>query len=107
MNKDTSPRATGPAGAQFEAKVATHFALAVLAKTEAFGLPGTIVERIEFQRRAQGYPLDDIIIKGKTGSGEERCLEIQARRSIAFTEGNKEFAGIVKDIVTVLNCIQI
>ncbi len=99
MNKDTSPRATGPAGAQFEAKVATHYALAVLAKTEAFGLPGAIVERIEFQRRAQGYPLDDIIIKGETGSGEERCLEIQAKRSIAFTEGNKEFAGIVKDMV--------
>ena len=48
--KDTSPRAAGPAGAQFEAKVAAHYALAVLAQTEAFGLPGAIVDRLEFQR---------------------------------------------------------
>ncbi len=99
MQKDNSPRATGPAGPQFEVKVATHYALAVLAKTEAFGLPGVIVERIEFQRGAQGYLLDDIIIKGKTRSCQERCLEIQAKRSISFTEGNENFSGIVKDIV--------
>lgn len=96
---DTSPRASGPAGPQFEAKVATHYALAVLAKTEAFGLPGAIVERIEFQRRAQGYQLDDIIIKGKTRSGEERCLEIQAKRSIVFTETDRNFSVIVEGIV--------
>src|SRR5215218_8137728 len=44
--KDTSPRAGGPAGPQFEAKVATHYALAVLAQTEAFGLPCAIVDRL-------------------------------------------------------------
>lgn len=49
--KDTSPRAGGPAGPQFEARVATHYALGLLSQTEAFGLPGAIIDRIEFQRK--------------------------------------------------------
>lgn len=97
--RDTSPRAAGPAGPQFEAKVATHYALAVLARTEAFGLPGAIVDRVEFQRRGQGHPLDDIIIKGTTRAGDPRCLEVQAKRSMAFTQGDDNFASVVAGIV--------
>ncbi|MDG1286796.1 MAG: hypothetical protein P8P30_04440 [Rickettsiales bacterium] len=97
--KDSSPRATGPAGAQFEVKVGTHYALAMLVGTEAFGMPNVEVKRIEFQRHQQGYPLDDVIVKGITKSGEEKCLEIQAKRSIAFTENNQNFATIVANIV--------
>ncbi len=37
--KDSSPRSTGPASGQFEAKVGTHYALVLLASTEPFGLP--------------------------------------------------------------------
>jgi len=97
--RDTSPRASGPAGSQFEAKVATHYALAVLAQTEAFGLPGAIVDRLEFQRSGQGHPLDDIIIKGTSQAGDRCCLEVQAKRSISFTKGNDNFASIVADII--------
>jgi len=96
---DTSPRASGPAGGQFEALVATHYALALLAQTEPFGLPGATVERIEFQRGGQGHPLDDIIVKGVTAGGETRCLEVQAKRSMAFTVGDENFAAVVKAIV--------
>lgn len=95
--KDTSPRAGGPAGPQFEAKVATHYALAVLAQSEAFGLPG--VDRLEFQRSGQGHPLDDIIVKAMTPTGEQRCLEVQAKRSMSFTEGDEIFAAVVAAIV--------
>ncbi|UXN58101.1 hypothetical protein [Phyllobacterium zundukense] len=97
--KDTSPRAAGPAGPQFEAKVATHYALAVLAQTEAFGLPGAIVDRLEFQRSGLGHPLDDIIIKATTRTGVQCCLEVQAKRSMAFTEGDSNFAAVVAGIV--------
>lgn len=97
--KDTSPRAAGPAGPQFEAKVATHYALAVLAQTEAFGLPGAIVDRLEFQRSGQGHPLDDIIVKATARTGEQRCLEVQAKRSMSFTEGDEIFAAVVAAIV--------
>lgn len=97
--KDTSPRAAGPAGPQFEAKVATHYGLAVLAQTEAFGLPGAIVDRLEFQRSGLGHPLDDIIVKATTRTGEQRCLEVQAKRSMSFTEGDEKFAAVVAAIV--------
>lgn len=96
---DSSPRATGPAGGQFEAKVGTHYALALLANTEPFGLPGHIVDRIEFQRGCQGHPLDDVIVQGVTHLGERRCLEVQVKRSIAFTESDANFASIVEGIV--------
>jgi hypothetical protein len=97
--KDTSPRAAGPAGPQFEVKVATHYALALLAQTEAFGLPGAIIDRLEFQRSGLGHPLDDIIVKGTTRTGEQRCLEVQAKRSMSFSEGDKNFLTVVAAIV--------
>ena len=96
---DSSPRSTGPAGSQFEAKVGTHYSLALLATTEPLGLPGAIVDRLEFQRASQGHPLDDVIVWGKTSQGEERCLEIQVKRSIAFTEKDADFRSVVDRIV--------
>ena len=97
--KDSSPRSTGPAGGQFEAKVGTHYALALLASTEPFGLPGAIVDRLEFQRGGQDHPLDDVIVHCKTPEGEDRCLEVQVKRSMAFTESDANFASIVDAIV--------
>jgi hypothetical protein len=96
---DSSPRATGPAGGQFEAKVGAHYALALLADTEPFGLPGVKIDRIEFQRAGQGNPLDDVIVKGLTRQGDQRCLEVQAKRSMAFTIKDANFASVVAGIV--------
>ena len=96
---DSSPRSTGPAGGQFEAKVGTHYALALLASTEPFGLPGAMIDRLEFQRGGHDHPLDDVIVRGTTPEGEDRCLEIQVKRSMAFTESDANFALIVDGIV--------
>ncbi|MFQ1702928.1 hypothetical protein ACJ5NV_20350 [Loktanella agnita] len=71
----------------------------MLANTEPFGLPGAVVDRIEFQRGGQEHPLDDVIVHGKTPEGEDRCLEVQVKRSMAFTENNANFASIVDAIV--------
>ncbi len=97
--KDSSPRSTGPAGGQFETKVGTHYALALLANTEPLGLPGAVVSRLEFQRGGQGHPLDDVIVRGTTPQGEERCLEVQVKRSMAFTENDANFQSVVDGIV--------
>jgi hypothetical protein len=96
---DSSPRATGPAGGQFEAKVGAHYALALLANTEPFGLPGATIDRIEFQRAQQGHPLDDVIVWGLTQQGEQRCLEVQAKRSMSFTMKDTNFASVIAGIV--------
>lgn len=97
--KDFSPRSTGPSGPQFEAKVGTHYALALLANTEPLGLPGAVINRLEFQRGGQGHPLDDVIVRGATPQGEGRCLEVQVKRSMAFTENDANFQSVVYGIV--------
>lgn len=97
--KDSSPRSTGPAGGQFETKVGTHYALALLANTEPLGLPGAVVDRLEFQRGGQGHPLDDVIVHGATPQGKDRCLEVQVKRSMAFTENDANFQSVVDGIV--------
>ena len=97
--QDSSPRATGPAGGQFEAKVGAHYALALLVNTEPLGLPGASIVRLEFQRGGQGHPLDDVIVRGVTPQGARRCLEVQVKRSMAFTECDANFASIVGGIV--------
>lgn len=90
---------TGPAGGQFEVSVGVHYALAVLAETEAFGLPGAVATKIAFQRFDQGYPLDDIILTATNPNGVTQTLEIQAKRSLSFTKSNTVFGDIVADMV--------
>ncbi len=90
---------TGPAGPQFEVSVGVHYALAVLAETECFGLPGAVASKIAFQRRDQGHPLDDIILTGVSWEGATQTLEIQAKRSLSFTKSNTVFGDIVADMV--------
>ena len=94
-----SPRMTGPAGPQFEVSVGVHYALAVLAETECFGLPGAVASKIAFQRRDQGHPLDDIILTAVSWEGATQTLEIQAKRSLSFTKSNTVFGDIVADMV--------
>ncbi|SKA26989.1 hypothetical protein SAMN02745446_03714, partial [Desulfococcus multivorans DSM 2059] len=84
---------------QFETKVGTYYALALLANTEPLGLPGAVVDRLEFQRGGQGHPLDDVIVRGATPQGEDRCLEVQVKRSMAFTENDANFQSVVDGIV--------
>lgn len=100
--RDQSPRRTGPAGPQFEVKVATHYALALLAETEPFGLPGYRVREILFQRSAQGHPLDDVILSAVDAAGNERYLDVQAKRSIAFRESDENFRKVVAAIAETL-----
>ena len=60
-SKDSSPRATGPAGVR--------------------------VDRIEFQESSQRHPLDDVIVRGVICFHEKRCREIQAKRRRATRKG--------------------
>ncbi|HDO51477.1 MAG TPA: hypothetical protein ENH05_01930 [Rhizobiales bacterium] len=71
----------------------------MLANTEPLGLPGAVVARLEFQRGGQGHPLDDVIVRGATPHGDDRCLEVQAKRSMAFTENDAKFQSVVDGIV--------
>lgn len=94
----TSPSASGPAGAFFEAQVAAHYLLTMLAEADPRGLPGVSTDRVELQRSGEGYPLDDVIIKGVTRLGDPAVLEVQVKRTITFSPGDTVFKGVVKQL---------
>jgi hypothetical protein len=95
----SSPASSGPAGSQFEAQVGAYYLLSLLTGSEPRGLPGTIIDSVEFQRAAEGRPLDDIIIHAHDARGTLAVLEIQVKRSITFAPSDPVFRKVVGQIV--------
>ena len=93
-----SPASSGPAGSLFEGQVGAFYLLSLLTSTEPRGLPGTLIKRVEFQRAAEGHPLDDVIVHAHDAHGEDAVLEIQVKRSITFAPGDKVFGDVVGQI---------
>ena len=94
----SSPASTGPAGAYFEAQVGAHYLLTMLIGAEPRGLPGTAIDRIEFQRAAEGHPLDDIIVHAHDRQGNNALLEIQVKRSVTFARSDRAFREVVGQV---------
>lgn len=90
-----APAATGNAGPQFEAKVGAFYLLSLLTASEPRGLPGAIIRSVAFQQRGSGRPLDDVVVQAENADGSEAVLEIQAKRTLAFTASDKEFKDVV------------
>ncbi|WP_256354688.1 hypothetical protein [Variovorax sp. dw_308] len=67
----------------------------LLSGGEARGLPGVVVARVMFQRAGFGHPMDDVIITGYDSRGSLATLELQAKRTIAFTASDSVFADVV------------
>ena len=95
----SSPASSGPAGSHFEGQVGAHYLLSMLTGTEARGLPGTSIDRIEFQRGAEGRPLDDVTIHAHDARGIPAVLEIQVKRSIIFSRTDPVFRAVISQIV--------
>ncbi|MBF0098031.1 MAG: hypothetical protein HQM04_16240 [Magnetococcales bacterium] len=53
-----------------------------------------LIERVELQRAGNGHPLDDVIIHGKTRTGDPAWLEIQVKHKITFTPSDPGFAKV-------------
>ena len=89
------PAAAGNAGPQFEGKVGAFYLLSLLIGSEPRGLPGAITRTVAFQQRASGRPLDDVVIQAVNADGSLATLEIQAKRTLAFTTSDPEFKDVV------------
>ena len=94
----SSPTSTGPAGSYFEAQVGAHYLLTMLIGAEPRGLPGTTIDRVEFQRAAEGHPLDDVIVHAHDSQGHHAVLEVQVKRSVTFAPQDQAFKEIVGQI---------
>ena len=71
----------------------------MLSGVEPRGLPGKLIDRVEFQRGPEGRPLDDVIIHAHDSLGNPVVFEIQVKRSITFAPGDPVFRKIVGQIV--------
>lgn len=96
--KPTSPAASGPAGANFEAQVGAYYLLAMLTGAAPRGLAGYVVERVEFQRGSAGRPLDDLVVHARNERGDPAILEIQAKRTISFSAIDPVFTAVVQQV---------
>src|SRR5512145_3113341 len=93
--KPTSPASSGPAGSEFEAQVGASYLLSMIVGGEPLGLPGTVVDSIEFQRAGEGHPLDDVIVHSHDVLGNTATLEVQVKRSIGFSPSDDVFKSVV------------
>jgi hypothetical protein len=93
-----SPAASGPAGSHFEAQVGAHYLLTMLVGAEPRGLPGTTIDRVEFQRAAEGRPLDDVIVHAHDALGRAGVLEVQVKRALTFAPADPVFREVVGQI---------
>src|ERR1700687_113340 len=91
VTEGTSPAASGPAGSLFEGQVGAFFLLSLLVRAEPRGLPGTIIDRVEFQRASEGHPLDDVIVYAHDARGKPAVLEIQVKKGVSFAPGDLIF----------------
>ena len=100
----SSPASSGPAGSHFEAQVGAHYLLSLLIGAEPRGLPGTTIDRVEFQRAAEGHPLDDIIVHARDDRGQSATLEIQVKRSLSFAPSDQAFRRAVDQVANTSRC---
>lgn len=78
-----------------EGHVGAQYLLPLLTGGEARGLPGVVVTRVSFQRAGLGHPMDDVVVSGVDVEGRVAILEVQAKRTIAFTASDSVFGEVV------------
>lgn len=101
MTDGTSPASSGPAGSHFEGQVGAFYLLSLLVGAEPRGLPGTIIDRVAFQRAPEGHPLDDVIVQAHDVLGKTAILEVQVKKGITFAPSDPIFRSVAGQIAEV------
>lgn len=96
--RGSSPASRGGAGVYIEGELGAYYLLAMLAGTEARGMPGVKITSVRFQGVDQGFAMDDLILEG-VGSDGDALLEIQSKRDITFAPKDATFAEVVAQVV--------
>jgi hypothetical protein len=97
IGRGSSPASRGGAGVYIEGELGAYYLLAMLAGTEARGMPGAKITSLRFQGVDQGYAMDDLIVQG-AGSTGAALLEIQSKRDISFSPKDAIFAEVAAQI---------
>src|SRR3569833_3184786 len=92
-----SPEATGGIGTSYEHVCIAAYLAALLTRSHAPACPG-IVTSIALQQKANGRPLDDIVIGWEDDAGRKGTVDLQLKRRLSVSAGEKtDFARIVAD----------
>jgi hypothetical protein len=86
-----------------EGHIGAQYLLPLLSGGEARGLPGVVVTRVAFQQAGMGHPMDDVVVTGHDRRGRPATLELQAKRTIAFTASDAVFGDVVAQACRVMN----
>ena len=97
IGRGSSPASRGGAGVYIEGELGAYYLLALLAGTEARGMPGVKITSVRFQGVDQGYAMDDLILEG-AGSTGDALLEIQSKRDISFSSKDATFAEVAAQV---------
>ena len=63
------------------------------------GFQGTTIDRVEFQRGDDGFPLDDVVVQAhENTTGSAATLQMQVKRSIQFSPGDAVFRKVAGQI---------
>lgn len=98
MSQATNPASSGPAGSHFEGQVGASYLLSMLVGAEPRGLPGAVIDRVAFQKAAEGFPLDDVIVHAHDASGNAATLEVQVKRDMTFAPKDEVFQKVAGQI---------
>ena len=89
-----SPVATGGWGADFERHVGASYLVTLLLGVAPRGLDAGVAARVAFQRRHEGKPLDDLVVRSSLADGEAE-LTLQIKRDLHFTENDGTFDEVI------------
>lgn len=97
----SSPLSTGGAGVIFEYDVATIMLSRLLRGASVpVGIQAPVAQ-VAFQQSNEGYPLDDVVVWGQAEPPfAEPYIQIQVKRSIRATAGDREFAKVLAAVIT-------
>jgi hypothetical protein len=97
QTRSTSTELSGGEGFTYEDGVVVYYLAALLHEEAAAGLTGSVA-RVCVQQKAQGEPLDDVIVDS-VADGEERRLSLQVKRSLTISSADQDFKSIIKQAV--------
>lgn len=96
-DREASPEATGGIGTSYEHVCIATYLAALLTRSHAPACPG-VVTRIALQQKANGRPLDDIVMGWQDDTGRKGTVDLQLKRRLSVSPSDEsDFSRIVSD----------
>lgn len=89
------PESSGGLGGWYETQVIALFLVDLLTEGTVLGVRASVPSEVAVQQRANGRPLDDLVVVSTRSDGGTIRLDLQIKHQLAATRKNADFADIV------------